>query len=197
MMLLRNVKNGKEVAGFLYCSSNLEERTFSLYRSIASKTKNLLARSSLYYIAYDSLKHSVIMREIAETISPSKPKTGDCEKKLKQVWQKISDLSDEVTEKQKLNESDLPDLMNRLAGFENSLSEEYFVLVELKTFDFMSKEISQIYKVNLESVKYVFELIAKDEENHREILLSLEELFKKEPFKNNTPIVRYQHPNAW
>lgn len=194
---MRNVKNGKDVAGFLHCSSNLEERTFSLYRSIASKTENLLARSSLYYIAYDSLKHSVIMREIAENISPSKPKSGDCEKKLKQVWQKISDLSDEVTEKQKINESDLPGLMNRLAGFENSLSEEYFVLVELKTLNFMSKEISQIYKVNLESVKYVFELIAKDEENHREILLSLEELFKKEPFKNNTPIVRYQHPNAW
>jgi len=194
---LRKSKNGKDVAGFLYCSSNLEERTFSLYRTIASKTENLLARSSLYYIAYDSLKHSVIMKEIAENISPSEPKTEECEKKLKKVWDKISDLSEEIAEKQKVKDSDLPGLMNRLAGFETSLSEEYFVLVELKTFDFMSKEISQMYNVNLESLKYIFELIAKDEENHREILASLEELFRKEPPKDNTPIVRYQHPNAW
>jgi rubrerythrin len=196
-MLLRNPKNGKDVAAFLYCSSNLEERTFSLYRTIASKTQNLVARSSLYYIAYDSLKHSVIMKEIAENISPARPKPEDCEKKLKQVWHKISDLSEEMAETQKINDSDLPELMKTLAGFENSLSEEYFVLVELKTFAFMSKEISQTYNVDLESLKYVFELIAKDEENHREILTSLEEVFKKEPQKDNTPIVRYQHPNAW
>jgi hypothetical protein len=194
---LVNLKDPKDVAGFLYCSSSLEERTFSLYRNLAEKTSDQLAKSSFVYIAYDSLKHSVIMKGIAQTISASVPKSGDCEKKLKATWKKVADLAEEVVDKQRFNDTELPDLLNRLAGFENSISEEYFVLVQLKTFQFMAKEMSQMYNIDFESLRSIFELITKDEENHREILMSLEEHFTKEPVKDTTPVVRYQHPNAW
>jgi len=80
-MALANAKDSKNIANFLYCSSTLEEKVFSLYRGLSEKTQNQLAKSSLIYIAYDSLKHSVIMRGIAENISQSKPKSGDCGKK--------------------------------------------------------------------------------------------------------------------
>ena len=196
-MPLANAKDPKDIANFLYCSSTLEEKVFSLYRGLSEKTQNQLVKSSLIYIAYDSLKHSVIMRGIAESISQSKPKSGNCGKKLKQLWGNITAMSEEITAKQKLNDSDLPDLMQRLAGFENSISEGYFVLVQLKTFQFMTKEISQIYKIDFENVKSIFELITKDEENHREILLSLQERLAQEPVKDTTPVVRYQNPNAW
>src|SRR4030067_909416 len=137
------------------------------------------------------------MKGIAQTIPQSAPKTEDCENKLKQVWTQITALSEEMTDKNKLNEADVPDLMHRLACLENSLSEEYFVLVQLKTFQFMAKEISQMHKIDFESLKGIFELIIKDEENHREILTSLEDFLRKEPSKDTTPVVRYQHPEAW
>ena len=51
---------------------------------------------------------------------------------------------------------------------------------------------------DLNSVRSIFELITKDEENHREILATVEAFFTpEESVKDNTPIVRYQHPDAW
>jgi len=194
---LVDLKDPKDVASFLYCSSSLEERTFSLYRNLAEKTSDSLARSIFTYIAYDSLKHSVIMKGIAQTISASVPKSSDCEKKLASIWTNVADLAEEVINKQRFSNSELPDLSNRLAGFENSLSEEYFILVQSKTLQFMAKELSQLYNVDFENVRDVFGLITKDEENHREILYSLVEHFTKEPAKDTTPVVKYQHPEAW
>jgi rubrerythrin len=58
--------------------------------------------------------------------------------------------------------------------------------------------VEQLYKVDLASLKNIFELIIKDEENHRKILTSIEELFtREESVKDTTPTVRYQHPEAW
>jgi hypothetical protein len=190
-------KNAKDVAGFLYCSSNLEKKVFSLYRTLSDKVQNPIAKSFLLYIAYDSLARA-IMRGIAETISKSKPKPEDCERKLNQIWKKITSLLTEIANREKVADSELSPLAKELAGFENSLSEEYFVLVQLKTLEYMTKEIAQMHKVDLEGLKDIFELIIKDEENHREILNSIEELFATEEImKNNTPVVKYQHPEAW
>jgi rubrerythrin len=197
MMPLVDFKDPKDIAAFLYCSSNLEERVFSLYRTMADRTDDQLIKSTFIYIAYDSLKHSVIMKGIAQTISQSAPRTEECENKLKQVWTQVTNLSEEMTGKNKMNDTDLPDMIQRLAGLENSLSEEYFVLVQLKTLQFMAKEIYQLYHIDFTSLKGIFELIIKDEENHREILTSLEDLLRKEPSKDTTPVVRYQHPEAW
>jgi rubrerythrin len=197
-MISMSSKDPKDIADFLYCSSNLEEKVFSLYRTLSDKVQNSIVKSLLLYIAYDSLNHSLVMRGIAETISKSKPKPEDCEKKLYQIWERITSLSTEFSKREKVGDNELQTLAHELAGFENSLSEEYFVLVQLKTLEYMTKEIAQIYKVDLEGLKNIFELIIKDEENHREILNSIEELFATEQvLKDNTPVVKYQHPEAW
>jgi rubrerythrin len=197
-MIPMSSKNAKDVARFLYCSGNLEEKVFSLYRTLSDKVQNPIVKSLLLYIAYDSLKHSFIMRGIAETISKSKPKPEDCVRKMNQIWMKITSLSTEIANLEKVGDSELSPLAKELAGFENSLSEEYFVLVQLKTLDYMTKEIAEMYKVDLESLKNIFELIIKDEENHREILDSIQELYvTEEIMKDNTPVVKYQHPEAW
>jgi hypothetical protein len=138
------------------------------------------------------------MRGIAETISKSTPKPEDCERRLNQIWKKLAALSTGIANREKVADSELSPLANELAGFENSLSEEYFVLVQLKTLEYMTKEIAQTYKVDIEGLKDIFELIIKDEENHREILNSIEDLFfTEEIIKDNTPVVKYQHPEAW
>jgi rubrerythrin len=191
-------KDPKDIAGFLNCCGNLEEKVFGLYRTLSDKVQNPVVKSSFLYIAYDSLKHSLIMRGIAETISNSKPKPEECEKKLSQIWRKVVSLSADISNSQKIVDGELSPLANELAGFENSLSEEYFVLIQLKTLDYMTKEIAQTYKVDLEGLKGIFELIIKDEENHREILSSISELYATEQLpRDNTPVVKYQHPEAW
>jgi rubrerythrin len=191
-------KDAKDIARFLYCSSSLEERVFSLYRNLSDRVQNQVVKSLFLYIAYDSLKHSQIMRAIAETVSKARPKNGDCEKKLKPVWEKIVTFSQEVSKRLKVSDQELSSMTRELAGFENSLSEGYSVLVQLKTLQYMTKEVAQFYNVDLSSLRSIFELIIKDVENHREILASIEELFTpEESARDNTPIVRYQHPNAW
>jgi rubrerythrin len=191
-------KDAKDIARFLYCSSSLEERVFSLYRNLSDRVQNQVVKSLFLYIAYDSLKHSQIMRAIAETVSNARPKNGDCEKKLKPVWEKIVTFSQEVSKRLKVSDQELSSMTRELAGFENSLSEGYSVLVQLKTLQYMTKEVAQFYNVDLSSLRSIFELIIKDVENHREILASIEELFTpEESARDNTPIVRYQHPNAW
>lgn len=190
-------KDEKDVANFLYCAGSLEERYFSLYRNLSEKVRNPMVKSSLLYIAYDSLKHSIILRGIGESIFKAKPKDSDCQKKMRQIWEKVLAFSREVSGKQGIGDEELPTLMRRLAGLENSISEEYFILVQLRTLDFMTKEISEIYKVDLQKLKGILELVMKDEENHQEILMRIADSFTEEVVRDNTPIVRYQNPNAW
>lgn len=197
-MILMAYKDAKDVAALLYCCGDLEEKAFSLYRILSDKVENSIVKSLLLFIAYDSLKHGFITRGIAETISKDKPKPEDCERKMKPVSEKIAHISQEVLNRQKVSDNELLLLIQELAGFENSLSEEYLVHVQAKTLEHMTKEIAQTYKVDLSGLKNIFKLIVKDEENHVEILNSIEELFdSEETERNNTPVVRYQHPEAW
>jgi rubrerythrin len=197
-MIVMSSKKTKDIADFLYCCGNLEEKVFALYRTLSDKVQNPIVKSLFLYIAYDSLKHSMTMRGIAETISESKPKPEDCARKINQVWRKIASLSTDISNSEKIGDHELSPLASELAGFENLLCEEYFVLVQVKTLEYMTKEIAQMYKVDLDGLKNIFELIIKDEENHRGILNSIEELFVAEQImKDNTPVVKYQHPEAW
>jgi rubrerythrin len=62
----------------------------------------------------------------------------------------------------------------------------------------MVKEINQLYSINLESIKKVFESIIKDEEHHRELLATMKEIIDDNPIKyDTTPKVKYQNPDSW
>lgn len=62
----------ESVADFLNCASILEERAYLLYKNLADKVELPLINSLLLHIAYDSQKHSVILKGINESIA--KPK---------------------------------------------------------------------------------------------------------------------------
>jgi hypothetical protein len=98
-----------------------------------------------------------------------------------------------------LKESDLSQLSIQLTGLESTMGEDYFVCVQLKTLEVMSKEIGKIYNINLDSLKDIFTGIIDDEEHHREILATIRELIRKkeDEERDNTPLVRFQNPDAW
>ena len=90
------------------------------------------------------------------------------------------------------------ELLPKLTALESSLGEEYYIFVQMKTLQLMAKEINQLYGVDLEKIKKVFESIIRDEEHHREILATIKDIVsKKLTKKDNTPKVKYQNPDAW
>ena len=57
----------ESVADFLRCASILEERAYLLYKSLADKVNLPLINSLMLYIAFDSRKHSIILKKISES----------------------------------------------------------------------------------------------------------------------------------
>lgn len=194
------VQKCKDVAVFLYCSCILEERTFQLYRSLSEKIEYPPVKSLLISIAYDSLKHSRILRETSRNIPNLEMVVNDCKKNLGELWKKVDNLSEEIFGRNRITDDEFSEIINSLVSLEDLLKEEYFLLVQLKTLQFMAEEISRLYQVDIELMKNVFESIIIDKEYHREILLKIIYFLAKrktEKVKINAPEVRYQNPDAW
>jgi hypothetical protein len=68
----------------------------------------------------------------------------------------------------------------------------------MKTLQLMVKEINRFYDVNLENIKAIFESIIKDEDHHIEVLGIIKDVIGEDSVEyDNTPKVKYQHPDAW
>ncbi|HVP40401.1 MAG TPA: hypothetical protein VMS95_00400 [Candidatus Krumholzibacteriaceae bacterium] len=192
-------KSKKDIAEFLYCSSILEGKTFLLFKTMAEKVDLPLIKSLLLQIAYDSQKHSTTLRGISESIAPTKKTPRDCDKQHGEAWNTINAISSEISRMEKISNTDLPSLVERLTVLESVAGEEYNMLVQLKTLQYMAKEINKLYNVNLRRIKGLFEKIIEEEEHHIELLSTIKEMIAKKPKQefDNTPTVRYQNPDAW
>jgi hypothetical protein len=186
-------KNGKVVAKFLFCLSILEGRAFQLFGRISEKVELPRVRFPLLYIAYDSLKNSVILGELGKSFSVSEIKAGDYEKILGGVWKTVKDLSEEITKMEKISEENLLSLADRL------ITIYALTLVQLKTLNFLSREISEAYHVDLETLKDVLELVIADEETDAQILTSIKDLFAEKPRASvyGAPAAKYVNPDRW
>ena len=190
----------ESIADFLHCASVLEERAYLLYKSLADKVDLPLINSLMLHIAYDSRKHSVLLKGISESIVKPKKQPKDCEKKLflGGPWTEIERLTRAIDREKRIPNKNLSSLINKLMLLESTVSEEYYILVQLKTLQYMTKEIREIYNVDLEDLKDVLETIIRDEETHRELLLKMKKiLVGKEKEKERGPKVKYQNPDAW
>jgi rubrerythrin len=192
-------KSENDIVVLFRCASILEEKTSVLYMKIAERIQLPLVKSHFLHIAHDSQKHSAIFEGISESIKKSESKPKDCEKKLGQVWQVTQNLTQEVTSKQKISEDEMTRLVEKLTPIESFMGEEYYIFVQVKTLRFLTKEIRQIYNVDLESVKYVLEGVIRDEETHLRLLSTIKEILVKRELKrqDNVPEVKYQSPDAW
>ena len=191
------MKEPQTFADYIDCLSILETNTSILYTTIADKVELPLVKSLFKEIAIDSQKHSVILKGVSESIVHTKSAQKECEKKIGESWRMINKLQKEVSKINKINTDDLPELSAKLKIFESIMGEEYYIFVQLKTLDFMVKEINQIYNIDLSSAKSIFINIISDEDRHREILGTIERLITKQEAADNSPIVRYQNPDAW
>jgi len=193
------VKNRQDsIADFLLCASVLEEKTFRLYKSLSDKVEMPLVHSLLLYIAHDSQKHSAILKGIGESISKSE-KIPDCKKRFADTGSTIDRLQEEIAEEGKTNSSNVPSLVKKLTVLESTFGEEYYSLVQLKTLEYMEKEIRENYDVEVEDLKSIFETIIRDEELHSELLARMKRMLSAEEEKKEpkAPMVKYTNPDSW
>ena len=82
---------------------------------------------------------------------------------------------------------------------ESTVGEEYYILVQLKTLQYMTREIREIYNVDLEDLKDILETIIRDEETHRELLAKMKKILvgEEKQTEDIAPAVTYKNPNAW
>jgi rubrerythrin len=193
------VKNRQDsIADFLLCASVLEEKTFRLYKSLSDKVEMPLVHSLLLYIAHDSQKHSAILKGIGDSISKSEKKP-DCKKRFADTGATIDRLQEEIAEEGKTNSLNIPSLVKKLTVLESTFGEEYYSLVQLKTLEYMEKEIRENYDVEVEDLKSIFETIIRDEELHSELLARMKRILSAEEEKKEpkAPMVKYTNPDAW
>ena len=191
----------ESIVDFLRCASVLEERAYLLYKRLADKVDVPLVNSLMLHIAYDSRKHSAILKGISESIAKPKKQSKDCEKKLflGRPWTVIERLVQAIDREKKIPKKNLSSLINKLMLLESTVGEEYYIMVQLKTLQYMTKEIREIYNVDLEDLKDILENVIRDEETHRELLSKMKKILvgEEEPTADNTPQSKYQYPDAW
>jgi len=115
----------ESVVDFLHCASVLEERAYLLYKSLADKVNLPLVNSLMLHIAYDSRKHSVILKGISESIVKPKKQPRDCEKKLflGGPWTVIERLVRDIDKEKRIPKEDMSSLINKLMLLERTVCE--------------------------------------------------------------------------
>jgi rubrerythrin len=191
----------ESVADFLHCACILEERTYLLYKSLADKVNLPLINSLLLHIAYDSQKHAVTLRGISESITKPKKQPRDCEKKLffGKTWTIIERLAGEIARKEGIPREHMSSLLEKLKLLESTVYEEYYILIQLKTLQYMTREIREIYNVDLGDLKDILETIIKDEETHRKLLAKMKKILvgAEKQTEEIPPAFKYKNPDAW
>jgi rubrerythrin len=191
----------ESVVDFLNCASILEERAYSLYKNLADKVNLPLVNSLLLHIAYDSRKHSAVLKGITESIARPKKQPKDYEKKLffGKTWTVIENLAKEIAKEQRIPKESLPSLVKKLMLLESTVGEKYHILVQLKTLQYMTSEIREIYNVDVKDLKDILAIIIRDEETHRKLLSKMKKILvgKEEQTEDKAPAFKYQNPDAW
>ena len=189
----------KALASFLNCLSLLENNVSLLYKELSDKVSFEMAKSLFFTISIDSRKHSVILNGVAAGLAKVSVKPKECEKKLGEAWRVNDSFHTEIKSQEKITEEELPQLAQRLMVLESALGEEYYIFVQIQTLQLMTKEINQLYNINIDSLKNVFASIIRDEEHHREILGMVQNLLtpKEQRKADGAPFVKYQNPDSW
>ena len=173
----------------------MERELFELYNKLSERVEDLSAKTLFTYIASDSLKHSTVLVKIIEEAGGSKLKEQDCDENIRYHIDLIKALSTDILRTKKVGREELLSIIDTLAGFETLLFDEYAKAFHVDTTKLTEEDEDPDKN---ESDLSIFSLIVKDEDLHKQILLSLVNICdKKLDFKDNTPVVKYQRPDSW
>lgn len=114
------------------------------------------------------------------------------------TWTTIERLAGEIARKERTPRQHMPSLVEKLKLLESTVGEEYYILVQLKTLQYMTREMREIYNVDLEDLRDILETIIRDEEIHRKLVKNEKNLVGEEQqTEDKPPAVKYKNPDAW
>lgn len=180
------------IAKYISGLGMLEGRAFQLFECISKKIELPRVKFSLLYVAYDSLKNSTILLELSKSLEMPQATTLNYESIMGETWRIVGDLYREIMKLENISREDLARFADRLISVYARL------IVQLKTLRYMSKEISQSYGVDLESLEDIFDLLIGAEETDSMVLMAL-----KGPSENPASVtpsglfVKYTNPDRW
>ena len=189
-------KETERIAEYLNCLSILENQTSLFYSALSDKVEIPLIKTLLKEIDLDSQKHSLLLKGVGASLKQPKGNQNACSKNS-QILQTIVKLLKEVAKIDRFTQNDLKSLSDVLITLESQMGEEYYLLVQMKTLERMTKIINEQYSIDLTKMKNLFLKIIRDEERHIEILETIKQLTTEKEEPSNTPFVKFQNPDAW
>ena len=189
-------KQSNNIAEYLNCQSILESQTSLLYSVLSSKIEVPLIKTLLKEIEFDTKKHAILLKGISESLKQTKGTEKECSKNSLTL-QTINKLLKEIEKIDKLGSEDLRKISEIFITLESQMGEEYYILVQMKTLERMTTIINQDYAIDLTKVKGIFLKIIRDEERHIEVLETIKQMTAEKEQPNNSPLVRFQNPDAW
>jgi rubrerythrin len=196
---MRNENDSARITNSIKSLTVLESKTAVLYNALSEKTELPLIKSMLKEISLDSQKHATILFGISKSLPETNWKPKEAKKNLGKILAAVENSIEDISKVKSIPESNLQELSNQLTVLESTMAEEYFIFVQLKTLELMSKEIGKIYNIKLDSLKEIFTAIISDEEHHREILATISAIVRKteDQERDNAPKVLFQNPDSW
>ena len=161
--MVDNDSNADDFADFLYCLGSLERKISQLFEELANKTVLNEVRGHLMKLSRGNEKQSKVLIDLSDKLGTSKIKSHECKLKLRQVCKITESLIAKAKKKKKITGAELSDFLMIL---ELQGGSTQYLYNQTRTFLFMSKEISQLYGVNLEDFNNQLIAIAKQVEEH-------------------------------
>lgn len=180
---MKNLTNSAKLVGFIQRLILLEANTAQLYKNIADKVEMPLIKSFLLEISLDSQKHGHLLQGVVNSIPEVNWETKEIRDKIIKDQQEMQGYAEQIAEKLKIDQNELPELSEKLSLLESQMGEEYEVFVQVKTLDFFSGELFREYGYRPDKMQQIFKKIASDEEHHREILANIKEIIYRQEQK--------------
>jgi rubrerythrin len=170
------LEDKKEVAKFLYCSSILERRVADAFNNLANRTENPEAKSLLLYIAYDSTKHSLILKQLGQSLARLEVTTNECERIWGKTWTSaVTQSMEKLAKKTKLTSDEIALLVDGMKKLEGLFAEEYLSTLHSKTVGFLTRQ----RKEDMNSLNRILDWIVEDERRHMAAITMISETVSK------------------
>jgi hypothetical protein len=187
-----------DFADFLYCLGSLERKNSQLFEELANKTDLFEVKSPLLTISRGNEDHAKVLIELSGRLGRSDTKSKECERKMMHMCKLTESFLEHVQKKEKITAEALSEVLLTL---ESSGGAIQYLHIQAETFLFMSKEISQLYGMDLKDFHDHVMEIAQQVEEHIELLeeikAKIEQSTSKKPDVVHHPLFKYQTPDAW
>ena len=188
-----------EVTKYLYGCFTIEKEISDLYLAATKKLPCQQLSLITLSIAYDNQKHVAVLNEILKPLLQISISKNLLSEEFKVGFCEVSKLHNTLIMKGDMDSEDIDCLLNNLTNIEDYLYDLYANLIDFKLMQDYSTGFLDYSILNSENLFYILKTLKQDNLKHRRMLIDGLYFYKRNfiEYKDTTPIVRYQNPEAW